>query len=367
MNRFSKTVSDHPPTPRASASVQIQHVAMVARRPTAVRSRDQASRGKIATAVRFVRHLRWWRKVSSRFTPWGWQTSARCAFLIGTTQKRHKLGATPTAATLATLSEEKPSSASASDSSEVEEVCPPPPPKAKSGSVSASTSSRPHTSLASMLRMAGLRRLSVAGDGNCAYYAAAATASSTTLQSARLWPLQHARASQRGGFSQVTPRDLKLQREMRRRVVDWLQQPENAEHRHVGFNDAKLKWNARLGKYCEPHLPSARAVSEHRRDGTYANSPALRGLAEILKCRLVSLDSSKLYDRVPVFTAASQHTVQLRSWNDEIVPVLRGEPYSWRRASPLEQRLPLLVIVNNGQSGNAGHFDATTHGPITTH
>ena len=41
-------------------------------------------------------------------------------------------------------------------------------------------------------------------------------------------------------------------------------------------------------------------------------------LAEELRCKLVSLDSSKLFDRVPVFTAGSAQSAVLNSWRHEI-------------------------------------------------
>ena len=210
-----------------------------------------------------------------------------------------------------------------------------------------------HTSLASMLQLAGLQQRTVCGDGNCAYYSAAASAGGDAMQRLRLWPLEHttSRTSRT-----PTRRDLDLVKELRRRAVDWLQQPENEVHREVGFSEDRLQWDDAKGGFKPPRLPSAADMEVHRRDGTYATTPILRALAEVLQCRLVSIDSSRLFDRVPVFSPSTSQTVRLRSWRDELAPAIRDRHTTHNgTAAP-----PLVVIVNNGQMGPGGHFNGTT-------
>ena len=118
-------------------------------------------------------------------------------------------------------------------------------------------------------------------------------------------------------------------------------------------------------KSCKPHRcvqpPTAAAMEVHRRNGTYAQTPQLRGMAEVLRCCIVSIDSAALYDRVPVFICGERRAVQLRSWR-EIAPVIaRGESIA-----PAESGLPTIVIVNNGESGPAGHFDGTSRAATPT-
>ena len=200
----------------------------------------------------------------------------------------------------------------------------------------------PHASLAAMLRLAALERLRVAGDGNCAYYAACASLPEVSLRSVGLHKLEHV-----GRSRAATKADLKQQRSLRARVTDFVQLPESANHRWVGASDE------------EP--PTAAAMEVHRRNGTYAQTPQLRGMAEVLRCCIVSIDSAALYDRVPVFICGERRTVQLRSWREMAPVIARGESIA-----PAESGLPTIVIVNNGESGPAGHFDGTSRAATPT-
>ena len=205
----------------------------------------------------------------------------------------------------------------------------------------------PHASLEAMLSLAELVRRRVAGDGNCAYYAACASLDPDHLRTLGFRAIEHGA----GGASSATQSDLRLQREVRGRVADFLQRPENAHHRYVGTS-AQLLWDEASQKHVAAPPPPASAMDAHRRDGEYAQTPQLRGLAEVLSCCVVSLDSDKLYDRVPVFTHGQAKTLRLRSWRDEVAPILR-------RSESLVDAMPTIVIVNNGRSDAGGHFDAT--------
>ena len=204
-----------------------------------------------------------------------------------------------------------------------------------SAAAGARVSRGPHASLAAMLQLAALERLRTAGDGNCAYYAAAASLPEKALDSVGLRKIEHA-----GQSRAATPADLRLQRELRSRVTDFLQLAESADHRMVGASEEKP--------------PPAATMEVHRRDGTYAQTPQLRGLAEVLRCCIVSIDSAALYDRVPVFTCGQRQTVKLKSWREMAPAIARGESIA-----PAGTALPTIVIVNNGDSGPGGHFDAT--------
>jgi hypothetical protein len=146
--------------------------------------------------------------------------------------------------------------------------------------------------------------------------------------------------------------DMRLQSELRRRAVDWLQLDQNAEHRVVGFSAAPLHFDEASGKHVAPPPPSAASVEVHRRSGTYAEAPQLRAIAEVLRCSIVSLDSRALYDRVPVHSCGSPHTLTLRSWRAQLAPTLaRGESS--------HPDGPTIVIINNGVRGPCSHFDGT--------
>jgi hypothetical protein len=208
------------------------------------------------------------------------------------------------------------------------------------------TAKGPHESLVAMLRLGGLRRNPVCGDGNCAYYAACGSLDERWLVSRGISRLESA------GHSQA---DVRLQHTVRGLVVDWLQREENAEHRFVGCSEKELEWDEAGQRWKPIPPPPASAVAAHRRDGTYADTPILRALAEVLRCVIVSLDSSRLFDRVPVFTCGQRQTLKLKSWRT-IAPLLaRGES--------LATDLPTIVIVNNGLLGPGSHFDATARDP----
>lgn len=204
-----------------------------------------------------------------------------------------------------------------------------------------------HPSLEAMLALARRRKLRVAGDGNCAYHASCACLPEAHLRSrCSLRAVEHA-----GKGSSATHSDLQLQREVRQRVVDFLQLPASAHHRFVGTNE-DIRWDDDAQAYVSPPPPPASAMERHRRDGTYAQTPQLRGLAEVLQCCLVSIDTSALFDRVPCFTHGQSKTVKLRSWRDEIAPVLA-------RGRSLVEGMPTAVILNNGRLDASGHFDGT--------
>lgn len=211
-----------------------------------------------------------------------------------------------------------------------------------------STSAGPHASLESMLALAGLMRLRVAGDGNCAYHAACASADDEMLRNIGLWPVEHSVT----GSASATPRDMKLQLLLRQRTTDWLQLADNAEHRRTGTFEGELEYDEASGRYLLPPPPPAEAVQVHRRTGTYAAFPQLRAIAEILNCTIISIDSQKLYDRVPVFTVGQRQTCKLKSWRQQLVPIIR-------QARDEEGGRAVLVILNNGLMGPGGHFDAT--------
>ena len=179
-----------------------------------------------------------------------------------------------------------------------------------------------HASLGAMLRLGGLETVHATGDGNCAYHAACICLEAAHLRSLGLWR---------------APNEMRLQREVRGRVVDFLQRDESAHHRFVGATGT------------QPPPPSA--MEAHRRDGVYAKTPQLRGLAEVLRCCMVSIDSARLFDRVPVFTCGRQQSLALRSWREIAPSLARGES--------LAEGMPTIVIVNNGQDGAGSHFDAT--------
>ena len=210
----------------------------------------------------------------------------------------------------------------------------------------AASANGPHRSLAEMLRLADLTRSRVAGDGNCAYYAACASAGPRLLESLGLWALEHVAA---GGCGRPSASDLRLQCELRKRVADWLQRDENAEHRRIGTEG---EWDEAAGEWRTPPPPSAASVERHRSSGCYAQTPQLRGLAEVLGRTLISIDGGALYDRVPVFTPGERRTVRLRSWRREVAPDLRSK-------SP-----PPLVIINNGALDASGHFDGTRRAEV---
>ena len=209
--------------------------------------------------------------------------------------------------------------------------------------VSNSTSTKPHSSLDDMLRLGDRIKISIAGDGNCAYHACCACLDETHLKSLGLWAVTQAGRSQS---------DMKLQREVRKRVVDFLQKDENKEHRYVGVSSDELEWDAASNRWKPIPPPGASAMEIHRSDGTYAETPQLRALAEVLACCIVSLDSKALYDRIPVFTKGKRQTLQLKSWR-VIAPTLR-EPGGTFAAG-----MPTIVVVNNGLTGPGSHFDAT--------
>ena len=90
---------------------------------------------------------------------------------------------------------------------------------------------------------------------------------------------------------------MKLQDELRSRVVAWLAKAENAEHHCMGWSTAPLECDESVPttfKTPPPSLPSEMDV--HRKSGTYATVPCLRALAEILHCIIIFLDSSSLFD-----------------------------------------------------------------------
>lgn len=207
-----------------------------------------------------------------------------------------------------------------------------------------------HASLGAMLGLAQLEPLRVAGDGNCAYHASCAGAGAALLEAAELWPLEH--ASPAGGRP-ATASDMRLQRKLRERCVDWLQLDESAHHRHFG-SASEPEWDEAAGRYRPEPRPPASAMEPHRSTGTYAQTPQLRAIAEVLGCCVVAVDAATLYDRVPVYTAGRKQTVQLRSWRDQLAPALAA-----RRGSPAPGACPVIVIVGNGQLGGGGHFDGT--------
>ena len=202
----------------------------------------------------------------------------------------------------------------------------------------------PHKSLAAMLALGNLERLKVCGDGNCAYYAAAAAAGPELLEAAGFWALGHA-----GSSSTPTDSDLRLQHELRQRVVDWLQQPENAQHRYAGTSEAEPVFDPATGKYEGESPPPASAMERHRATGTYAQTPQLRALAELLGRPIVSLDTAQLFDRVPVHSPGGP-TARLRSWRRQLAQTL---------AEGATSPPPPLVVMNNGRLDAGGHYDAT--------
>lgn len=221
--------------------------------------------------------------------------------------------------------------------------------------------SHPHESLATMLQLALLVRNSVCGDGNCAYYAAAAAAGAEALAALRMRPLDHA------GTSEPSASDMKLQKELRRRCVDWLELDDNAEHRHHGTTEEVPEVDPATGRYREMPPPPASAMQRHRTTGTYAQPPQLRALAEVLGRTIVSLDSAHLYDRVPVYTPGHGSTLRVRSWRRQLAPVLRAEALAGETAegggkAPRQT----LVLINNGQLGSGAHYDATKRRPLST-
>ena len=243
-----------------------------------------------------------------------------------------------------------------------------------------SGTSRPHSSLTAMLSLAALEVLRVCGDGNCGYYAAVAslgTLDPAALRAIDLWELQHAQAAAQGRGGMPTPDDYRLQEELRRRCVEWLQRAEHAHHRYVGTSSAPLVPDEQHpGRFKTPPPPVASAMEVHRRNGTYATMPCLKAMAEVLKATIISIDSSKLYDRVPVFVPEQPtKTCQIRSWRTQLAPQLLARASSsssvssaassseGATASPPGRRSQLservIVIVNNGQQGAGGHFDAT--------
>ena len=111
-------------------------------------------------------------------------------------------------------------------------------------------------------------------------------------------------------------------------------------------------------------LRADKALAGRERDGRAnrarleADVAAPLALAEVLQCQIVSIDGSRLFDRVPVFTAASDQSVTLRSWKDDLAPMLKRSK-GVADASDTDTGPPFVVIVNNGLMGPGGHFDAT--------
>ena len=91
--------------------------------------------------------------------------------------------------------------------------------------------------------------------------------------------------------------------------------------------------------------------------GVYAQSPQIRALAELLSCTIVSLDSSTLFDRVPVYAVGDPQTVRLKSWASQLAPVIKRRAATKLRDAVGAQ--PIVVVINNGSLGAGGHFDAT--------
>ena len=171
------------------------------------------------------------------------------------------------------------------------------------------------------------------------------------------WLYEHVAARR----SSASANDMKLQLTVRHRVVDWLQLDENAEHRHVGTFDGELEWDEARGAYVAPAPPPASAMEQHRRDGVYARFPQLRALAEVLRCQIISIDTARLYDRVPVFTPGRRQTLQIKSWRETLAPMIcqsRTAPTAASAAGgPRAGGLPVVVLLNNGQTGGGSHFD----------
>lgn len=90
--------------------------------------------------------------------------------------------------------------------------------------------------------------------------------------------------------------------------------------------------------------------------GVYGQVPQVRALAELLSCTIVSVDSSTLFERVPVFTCGERRTVRLRSWSADLAPLLLARQ---REVASSDEPRPMVVIVNNGGQGAGGHFDGT--------
>ena len=229
-----------------------------------------------------------------------------------------------------------------------------------------------HASLDAMLRLAELRKLPTAGDGNCAYHAGlAGLDDADALARLGLQRLEHPGTS-RG----ATASDLKQVVQLRGRCVDWLQRDESAEHRRVGTYAGPLVRDEASGEYIMPPPPPATSLEPHRELGVYAQAPQLRALAEVLQCTIVAVDSSSLFDRVPVYAPGRKQTVRIRAWSTQLVPLLlaqRGRPTGHppdppvpaagggreRSAAAEHGANGIVVIISNGRTDAAGHFDAT--------
>ena len=187
---------------------------------------------------------------------------------------------------------------------------------------------------------------------NCFFYAAGFAIGPQRMMARDLWPVEHPGQ----GLSKATVNDLRLQLLMREQCADWLQLDANAEHRRVGSDPRKPVWDPATKIYLPLPPPPQSSVERHRAAGVYAQSPQIRALAELLSCTIVSIDSSTLFDRVPVYAAGDSQTVRIKSWERELAPAIRGQGGSGD--APLGAQ-PLVVVINNGSLGADGHFDAT--------
>ena len=207
-------------------------------------------------------------------------------------------------------------------------------------SLTSTSKKGPHPSLASMLSLGSKSKLPVVGDGNCAYHAVAASLPEAHLLALGFWSVE------RGGRSNS---DQRLQLALRARVVEWLKLTTSEKHRFVGSGDST--WDEKAERWVSPPPPTASSMDRHANDGTYAEMPQLRALAEVLRCCIVSLDSRALFDRVPTFACGQRQTLKLKSWREVAPAIAAGES--------LADDLPTIVIINNGCVGPGSHFDGT--------
>ena len=176
-----------------------------------------------------------------------------------------------------------------------------------------------YDSVDDMLDLAGLEAAPVFGDGNCGYYAC--------LEAGAEGALTHCRRNARTISPSAS--DYQVQQDLRRRSVEWLSAKEQATLlKKEKFSSAEVKEQLKGRQHRDGPM------------GTYANGPALRAMAAVEQVHLVVVTTFTgpsvgrgfkghgravkgcPTDRVAVYPPKDDSMARIKSWANDVVPVL---------------------------------------------
>jgi hypothetical protein len=212
-----------------------------------------------------------------------------------------------------------------------------------------------YLSIEDMLALAHFQWFDVEGDGNCGYYAFVASGNCDSIQ--------HCMLRMQGRRAAPTATDYARQQALRNSCVDWWLKPERAGILKKERSENNWAVNFCISKkvgneLVYPHIEKHRLGRNKAMDGmgVYACDPMLRAMAAVEGSNLVIINSAKNCDKVYLFPPDSSDTLAVdRSWAEDIVPYLIRQ-----HAGKLEKdEAPLRVVIWNGRTDAAGHFQAT--------